>query len=515
MPSEHRIALPIVALVCATSLLAGCDTERSSSPLSPNIAGPLAGVTITAPAPVQPASGPLLPATAQPVTLTFGSASSNSVRPFTYEIQVATDSGFTQIALTMTGVEPIETGEVVVTLSIALDADQVYYWRARALDGANTGPYSETQTFELYTPVVIGLPVVVGPTGGQKISTTAPSIVVANAEITGPAEAIRYRFELSTEQSFSNPSAVLTVPQAAGTNTTVAPGALPYDQMFFWRARVSAQARNGKVVGDWTPTASFRTPLPPAIIDAPTPSSPRNGTTVKSLRPTLVAANGTVSGIKGTVTYQFEVDDSQSFSSPESTFSVARSTTGSTSGVMTVNLVASRRYYWRVRGTDGTVTSAWSATATFLTPAPAAGPPPPPPGGGPAAPPAPNPPNGGRLPLPDQSGIVNQVAAANPGALANSCLEHGGNWDFMDILVAQLRQTDGRWGYNCKRGNCGDISQDVVDYHWGAGNARGSTEVYIIDVIGGHCGPSPSAGWLDQTGATAEAGDIGRWAFPR
>jgi hypothetical protein len=163
---------------------------------------------------------------------------------------------------------------------------------------------------------------------------------------------------------------------------------------------------------------------------------------------------------------------------------------------VTVDLVANRQYFWRVRGTNGTVTSAWSATATFVTVATA-------------------PPPGGALPLPDMSALVDQVAAENPGALTNSCQDSGGSWEFMDLVVARLRQVDGRWGYNCKRGNCGDISQDVVDYHFGNGSASGSTEVYIIDIIAGHCGPDPSSTWIDQTGPTASSGTIGRWIFPR
>jgi len=48
-------------------------------------------------------------------------------------------------------------------------------------------------------------------------------------------------------------------------------------------------------------------------------------------------------------------------------------------------------------------------------------------------------------------------------------------------------------GAELKRGNVGDMSQDVGDYYYGAGDpVESATDVYIIDVIGGHCGPSPS-----------------------
>jgi hypothetical protein len=118
------------------------------------------------------------------------------------------------------------------------------------------------------------------------------------------------------------------------------------------------------------------------------------------------------------------------------------------------------------------------------------------------------------LPPPDGRAVVNAVAADRPDLLQNSCVEQGGNNDFMFEVVRRLRQTDARYGLNWKRGNVGDLSQDVVDYYHGPGAAyEGATEVYIFDIIGGHCGPSPSPAWTDVTQATCEGGAIGRWTL--
>jgi hypothetical protein len=117
-------------------------------------------------------------------------------------------------------------------------------------------------------------------------------------------------------------------------------------------------------------------------------------------------------------------------------------------------------------------------------------PPPPPPNR------TPDPAPGQLLPLPNMAGIVAEVAGQYPGALRNSCQEHGGSWEFLDRLVARLRQFDTRWGYNCKRGNCPDISQDVVAYHAGAGpEVNGALETYTVDVISNHCGGNPVPWW--------------------
>lgn len=111
----------------------------------------------------------------------------------------------------------------------------------------------------------------------------------------------------------------------------------------------------------------------------------------------------------------------------------------------------------------------------------------------------PDPEPGTQLPAPEMGHIVADIAARYPDALRNSCQEHGGSWEFMDLVVDALREQDTRWGYNWKRGNVGDPSLDVVNYHWGAGADEGSPEVYTFDVIMGHCGNYPSAAWINLT----------------
>lgn len=102
--------------------------------------------------------------------------------------------------------------------------------------------------------------------------------------------------------------------------------------------------------------------------------------------------------------------------------------------------------------------------------------------------------------LPNEFGLIQQIAADNPRALLESCQDVGGNWDFMDLCVAALKAKDSRWGFNGKRGDVNDPSQDAVAYYWGPGAPFDEAgECFVVDIIGGHCGDDPSAQFLDVT----------------
>ena len=135
-------------------------------------------------------------------------------------------------------------------------------------------------------------------------------------------------------------------------------------------------------------------------------------------------------------------------------------------------------------------------------------------GAPPPGPRAPNPAPGQRLPFPGFGrAIVEQLARERGDLLHASCREHGGNNRFMFEAVRRLRQVDNRFGLNWKRGGVGDLSQDIVNYNYSSDSDEGTRNVYIIDIIGGHCGSNPSANFQDQTGATRDAGTIGIWTL--
>jgi hypothetical protein len=240
---------------------------------------------------------------------------------------------------------------------------------------------------------------------------------------------------------------------------------------------------------------------------------------VNDIRPTLVWSNAIAKygGIGVAYDLELEVDGAV----------VYQRTVGETvdigSHLIDYQLAYDKVYSWRARARVGNEFGPWSNYANFLSPlkpvAQAPSPTTSTAGGGCAAPISPLGPGESRKPRPNDSAIVREVASTYASDFFNSCQPEGGgrgNWNFMDRAVDALRQKDGRYGYNCKRGNCNDPSLDVISYYWGGGsNIEGSTQVYIFDLIGGHCGSSPSVVWNDVTDITFNSGTVGATTYPR
>jgi hypothetical protein len=407
----------VLFTVCA---LTACETRKSANPLSPDVAGPIPGVSITAPKPLEPGIGQQVVATGSPQTLLIENAGTTGERELFLQVDVATEGTFQQLIHQASRITPGGNGRTSYRLPEPLGPGRTYYWRSRATDGANSGPYSSVSNFSVVEPVTIEAPTPVEPLGA--ITTNRPNFVVRNGKVSGPAGTVVYRFEVGTSTD-QPPAAVVTATPGSNGTTTMTLGDLPYSRTLFWRV----WATDGTTQSPYSSIVSFTTATPPA--PPPPPPAPPTPVPAPTPGPSPSPGGGTTS---------------------------------------------------------------------------------PPPGGG-GGRRTPDPAPGQRLPLPNMLHVVQQVAAARPDLLRNSCQDHGGTWGFMDLLVDTLRTYDTRWGYNWKRGNVGDPSLDVVDYHWGAGPDEGSTQVYIIDILGGHCGANPSPTWNDVTDITYNNGGVGRW----
>jgi len=259
-----RLGGLLALLVLATA----CESSKSANPLSPSVAGPIPGVEISAPKPLEPGVDWQVSNDKQPLHLLIENPGSNGQRPVTLEIEVASDEGFSTKVFSKAGVEPGANGRTDVQLPAKLTSDRTYFWRAKGQDGANHGPWSSTVRFAIYTPAVLMAPSPRSPIGGAKVADLEPSFLFKNAGRAGPVGAITYLVEISRNDSFTQNVATYTGGEqngASGDTTVEVVSPLPENSTLFWRVR----AWDGGINGPWSATQFFKTPAAPAPAPAP------------------------------------------------------------------------------------------------------------------------------------------------------------------------------------------------------------------------------------------------------
>lgn len=246
--------------------LVGCEAAKSANPTAPSVAGPIPGVNITAPRALEPFAGQTITFSGAAPSLLIENAGTSGARTIWLEIDVATDPAFTQLVHHADNITFGEGGRTTYQLPSALPAGYTYYWRLKANDGANSGPYSEAQSFTIVPPVVIDPPAATTPNGN--INTSAPEFRVTNGAISGTT-GVSYRFEVSRNSDFTRMVAVVTVPANGSGTTTMSMGSLPYDTVFYWRVR----GGDGSTESNYSNMLAFRTPEAPKQAPVPAPGT--------------------------------------------------------------------------------------------------------------------------------------------------------------------------------------------------------------------------------------------------
>lgn len=252
--STRLLFLPLLVL------LTGCELTKTENPLSPSVAGPIPGVEISAPKLLEPIPNAQISGTSQPITLLIENAYSTGQRPLSYSVEVATDTGFSNMVFLREGIVPGDNGRTSLTLPNALGSGRAYYWRARAQDGANAGPYSSSTMFNVFTPVSFDKPGLVSPVGNAKVTTYTPEFRFTNAPRQGNPSLVSYVIEVATNSAFAGIIAAWQFPEQANETRFTAASGLPAATTLYWRVR----AFEGGALGPWSDTGSFVTPTPTA-----------------------------------------------------------------------------------------------------------------------------------------------------------------------------------------------------------------------------------------------------------
>jgi hypothetical protein len=265
----RKTAPLLIAALVVSWTAAGC-TKKSENPLSPTVAGPIGGVSITAPKLLEPQNQQTMNPGAA-VTLLFESATTTGERPITQELEVALDPEFTQRVHSADKLPPGQGGRTAYTLPL-LQEGRAYFWRVRAVDGANTGPYSPASLFQIALSIRIETPVPLSPVRREVIAGVRPTLVAQNTAITG-ATNVTYRFEVAADQGFTRLIAVWSASRTGSDRTEVTGSDLAPGTEYYWRVNAS----DGGFTAPYSIIQAFRTEAPPAPAPAPVPEPPAPG----------------------------------------------------------------------------------------------------------------------------------------------------------------------------------------------------------------------------------------------
>ncbi len=255
--------------------LIACEQEKSSNPLSPEVAGPMAGVSISTPATLAPGTGAQIQDANQPVSLVVGNPSTNSPRPVTIDAQIAVDSGFTNVVFSQNKVTPGPRWP-------NHDSSRRRNCRTAAptiggrkpADGANDSGWSGPAFFQVLQPIVIGVPTLKAPVANVRVANTTPDLDVVDGVSSGPHGPLHYQFQVAVDQAFATIFINDVVAEGSGDTHDTVTFLTAWDHVYYWRARIFDD--NGHT-GNWSNADTFVSPLAPATVAPNAPPSSGGG----------------------------------------------------------------------------------------------------------------------------------------------------------------------------------------------------------------------------------------------
>ncbi len=276
----------------------------------------------------------------------------------TYDFEIATDGGFTNIVRSINGVAQEAGGITSWAVTPALAEDYPYYWRGRARD--SHGAASDWTNASFYVSATNSSPTapkISSPEDTSAVATFRPTLTVKNAT-DSDQDPLHYVFEIDTVNTFDSASKQTSGLVAEGAGITIwIPSALTEDMTYYWRVKCN----DGVADGPWMATARFFVNTenePPSV---PTLNNPANGGQVTVLVPTLTL-NASTDSDNDAVTYEYQV-----FSSSDLTSLVTSTTGAGISWVVERNLEDNTWYWWRAQARDVRgLASGWMATASLF-----------------------------------------------------------------------------------------------------------------------------------------------------
>jgi hypothetical protein len=263
-----RKLLTAAGVAAALVAVSACEASKSSTPLSHSVDGPILGVTFYAPKMLEPLSDFKIEVDNNPATTLIQEAS-RPTAPVYFDVQLPR---LPTTVFTRDIIRPGDSSRTSLRLPDPLATGRTYFWRAKAVDGANEGPYANALAFEVFTPIVIDVPVLLAPASNSTIDSLHPKFIVGNAPRSGPVGAITYLIELADSDAFSNKLATWTTAEQPNQTVLDPPNDLVYNKVYYWHVR----AYDPTTLGPFSRTLAFTTPPVPVVV-APPPPPPTGG----------------------------------------------------------------------------------------------------------------------------------------------------------------------------------------------------------------------------------------------
>ncbi len=284
-----------------------------------------------------------LPASAATVstapTLTWVASTSNPVR---YEVQVATDTLFTNIVASDSNI----TTTAWTVLPALASTGMTHYWRVRAY--AVNGHYSTWSLVRNFKPS-LPAPTLSSPiNGATDIVTTRPTFDWS--DVTG---ATGYTIQVALTNTFATPTINAAILTPTSTYTPIID--LPKGKLMYWRV----QGRNGTLLGTWSTVSTFTSANPPT---SPVLQAPLTNSISLTTSPLLKWTAPTLAPLASR--YQVQISTVSTFASTV----LDNSNVTTNSFTVSPALSPNTTYYWRVRSyaANGHY-STWSTTFILKT----------------------------------------------------------------------------------------------------------------------------------------------------
>jgi hypothetical protein len=252
--------------------------------------------------------------------------------------------------------------ETSFPLSAALEENRVYYWRARAFDGAAHGSWMETARFRFSAQnEPPSSPVSLEPPDGAVLALSQPTLVVASAA-DPESDALRYVFEILRDGvpvAQSPP-----IEEGALRTSWQVDSVLEENAAYRWRV----VATDGALSSASSASFGFTIDAVEEPPSAPVPVSPLDGAVIETTAPLLAVENAaSPDGPRaGPLSYHFAL-----YRDPALTDVVAEEASvpegnGTTVWAVPVALAPGSTYFWSARALDSRgLASDWAPVFQF------------------------------------------------------------------------------------------------------------------------------------------------------